>query len=277
MKYIKRIVFITVSSYLLLTAGLYFFQESLLFLPTQLERDFEYSFENKFEEINLVNHEVSLNGLHFKVENPKGVILYFHGNAGNLSRWGEIVQPLLRFNYDLIVMDYRSYGKNKGEFSEAAMYEDAQVFYDYAKNYFPESEIVLYGRSLGTTFATQMAAKNNPAQLILETPFHSIASVAENRFPIFPIDLLLKYPFETYKMVPQVKCPTLILLSQNDRVVGYENGLQLSKLFKKANVITLKNANHNNQSEFELYWSSLGEFLNRNYLLMDHLILDSKS
>ena len=171
MKYIKRIVFITVSSYLLLTAGLYFFQESFLFLPTQLEQDFEYSFENKFEEINLINHEVSLNGLHFKVENPKGVILYFHGNAGNLSRWGEIVQPLLRFNYDLIVMDYRSYGKNKGEFSEAAMYEDAQVFYDYAKNYFPESEIVLYGRSLGTTFATQMAAKNNPDQLILETPF----------------------------------------------------------------------------------------------------------
>ena len=277
MKVAKRIVFLILGSYLLLTAGLYFFQESLLFLPTQLNQDFEYLFENKFEEINLVNHQVSLNGLHFKVENPKGVILYFHGNAGDLSRWGEIVQPLLRFNYDIIVMDYRSYGKNKGEFSEEVMYQDAQVFYEYAKSYFSEGEIVLYGRSLGTTFATQLAAKNNPAQLILETPFYSIASVAENRFPIFPIDLLLEYPFETYKDAPKVNCPTLILLSEQDQVVVYENGLQLSKLFKKANVITLKSANHNNQSEFELYWSSLGEFLNRNYLLMDHLILDSNS
>lgn len=275
MKVAKRIVFLILSSYLLLTAGLYFFQESLLFLPTQLERDFEYSFDNEFEEINLVNNEVSLNGLHFKVENPKGVILYFHGNAGDLSRWGEIVQPLLRFNYDIIVMDYRSYGKNEGEFSEVAMYQDAQVFYEYAKNYFPESEIVLYGRSLGTTFATQMAAKNNPAQLILETPFYSIASVAENRFPIFPIDLLLEYPFETFKDAPKVNCPTLILLSEQDQVVGYENGLKLSEEFTRANTIHIKNAGHNNQMQYDLYWIAVEEFLKGNNAFLEKKSRDS--
>ncbi len=275
MKVAKRIVFLILSSYLLLTAGLYFFQESLLFLPTQLEQDFEYSFENKFEEINLVNNEVSLNGLHFKVENPKGVILYFHGNAGDLSRWGEIVQPLLRFNYDLIVMDYRSYGKNEGEFSEVAMYQDAQVFYEYAKSYFPESEIALYGRSLGTTFATQIAAKNNPAQLILETPFYSIASVAENRFPIFPIALLLEYPFETYKDAPKVNCPTLILLSEQDQVVGYENGLKLSEEFTSANTIRIKNAGHNNQMQYDLYWIAVEEFLKGNNAFLEKKSRDS--
>ena len=218
-----------------------------------------------------------MHGLHFKVENPKGVILYFHGNAGDLSRWGQIVQPLLKFNYDIIVMDYRGYGKSNGQFSESAMHEDAQLFYDYAKDYYPENKIILYGRSLGTTFATKLGANNEPAQLILETPFYSIASVAENRFPIFPIDLLLKYPFKTYEVAPEVKCPTLILLSKNDNVVGYENGLRLAEEFEMGRVIVLESANHNNQSEYDLYWIAIEEFLNRNYLLIDNLTLDSKS
>jgi pimeloyl-ACP methyl ester carboxylesterase len=260
-KWVKRVVLTFLGVYLIFAAGLYLFQESLLFLPSHLDREYEYWFANAAEEINLENEGVTLNALHFKVKNSKGVILYFHGNAGDLSRWGEIIQPLLKFNRDIVIMDYRGYGKNGGEFSEVAIHSDAQAFYDYTKEEFEEDEIILYGRSLGSTFATYIASNNNPSKLILETPFYSIKSVAKRRFPFLPIDWLLKYHFETYKMVPKVDCPTLILLSENDAVVGFESGLKLSEEFTRATTISIKNAGHNNQAQYDLYWKSIEEFL----------------
>lgn len=261
MKRLIKIIVAFLGFYLLLVLSLYFFQESLIFLPTHLEQDYRYNFEVPAEEINVKSSDITLNGLHFKGKNARGVILYFHGNAGDLSRWGEVVQPLLKFNYDIIVMDYRGYGKSGGDFSEAAMYQDAQLFYDYAKEHYKESEIVLYGRSLGSTFATSIASKNNVSKLILETPFYSIRSVAKQRFPFLPIDWLLKYNFETHKMASKVTSPTLVLLSGKDEVVGYESGLELAKEFKKVTTVSVQEAGHNNQFEFYIYWSELSAFL----------------
>lgn len=260
-KTLKRAFLLSVGGYLLLVFGLYFFQESLIFLPNKLDKSHVYQFSSKVEEINVENGNVQLNALHFKVKNPKGVILYFHGNAGDLSRWGKIVEPLLRYDYDLIVMDYRGYGKNAGDFSEQAMYSDADAFYEYTKSNYRESEVVVYGRSLGSTFATFVAANNKPSKLILETPFYSVASVAKNKFPFLPIDWLLKYRFETNQMADKVSCPTLVLLSENDEVVGYENGLKLAESFSTAKTVSISEAGHNNQAQFEAYWQELSSFL----------------
>jgi len=260
-KWVKRVVLFFLGVYLILAAGLYFFQESMLFLPSHLDQEYEYGFANAAEEINLESEGVTLNGLHFKVKNSKGVILYFHGNAGDLSRWGEIVQPLLKFTHDIVIMDYRGYGKNGGELSEVVMHADAQVFYDYTKQQYAESEIVVYGRSLGTAFATVLASENNPSKLILETPFYSIAAVAKQRFPFLPIDWLLKYRFETYKRAPQVNCPVLVLLSGKDNVVPYESGLKLAQEFNKVKTVSIVEAGHNNQAQFEEYWTELADFL----------------
>lgn len=261
MRKFKKIIFAILGLYLLLVVSLYFFQEALIFLPTHLEQDYRYEFNDEVKELNLKSGDITLNGLHFKVKNPKGIILYFHGNAGDLSRWGEVVQPLLKFNYDIIVMDYRGYGKSKGEFSEAGMHHDAQLFYEYAKGQFNENEIILYGRSLGSAFATSLASNNNPSKLILETPFYSIRSVAKQRFPFLPVDWLLKYDFETHKLARAVTCPTLVLLSKNDEVVGYETGLKLAQQFNSAQTISIEEAGHNNQAQFETYWNGLSAFL----------------
>ena len=158
-------------------------------------------------------------------------------------------------------MDYRGYGKNGGEFSEASMYADAQVFYNYTKSLYQENQIVVYGRSLGTAFATSVASKNNPSKLILETPFYSITSVAKQRFPFLPVDWLLKYCFESYKLAEDVACPTLILLSGNDEVVPYESGLKLAQEFNTVKIVSIEEAGHNNQSEYDLYWTELTDFL----------------
>lgn len=146
----------------------------MIFMPELLPQTYTYSFLGNFHEINSKTEDGSkLNALHFKVDNLKGVVLYFHGNAGDLSRWGIVVQKFEDLQYDVLVMDFRTYGKSIRKLSQSAFYNDAQVFYGYLLKSYNEEEIVVYGRSLRTTFATYVASKNHPKQVILEAPFYS--------------------------------------------------------------------------------------------------------
>ena len=249
--------------YVMIGSALYFFQEKILFLPTTLEQDYKYEFDHNFEELFLVPEEDAvINALHFKVENPKGVILYFHGNAGDLSRWGKITEYFVEKNYDVLIMDYRTYGKSTGKLSEQAIYSDAQYCYDYLLKQYAETEITLYGRSLGTGIASYLASKNNPKQLILETPYYSILDVAEHRFPMFPVKQLLKYHFPTFEYLPKVKCPITLIHGTEDAVVPYRSAKKLEDLkLKNFNFITVETAGHNNLIEFEVYHTTIESIL----------------
>ena len=144
-------------------SALYFFQEKLLFLPTVLSQEYEFQFNYPFEELFLeIDENTVINALHFKSENPKGVILYFHGNAGDLSRWGLIGERFVALNYDVFIIDYRTYGKSKGKLSEVGFYKDAQYCYDYLLKHYSEDKITLYGRSLGTGLASYLSSQNSP-------------------------------------------------------------------------------------------------------------------
>lgn len=249
----------------MLITALTLFQEKLIFLPSTLAADYQYEFTEPFEEINLETTDGALlNAIHFKAQNPKGVILYFHGNAGDLSRWGEITSSLTKYNWDVLVMDYRSYGKSTGEMSEKALYEDAQLFYDYVSNQYKEEEIILYGRSLGTAFATKLAAENNPSLLLLETPFYNLTSVAKKRFPIFPVEYLIKYEFKSNEYIKKVNCKTVIFHGTDDNVVPYNSGKKLFELASPAGgkyLITIKRGGHNNLSNFTTFKNEIERLL----------------
>ncbi|MGC6429699.1 MAG: alpha/beta hydrolase [Jejuia sp.] len=248
----------------MITAALYFMQEKLLFLPSVLEQDYKYQFNYNFEELNFETDDGAiLNAIHFKVENPKGVILYFHGNAGDLSRWGTIAEFFVEKGYDVLVMDYRTYGKSIGKLSEAAFYSDAQLFYDHLMKSYNDEDITIYGRSLGTGVATYIASKNKPKQLILETPYYSIADVGKHRFPFLPVETLLKYKFPTYEFIKEVNCPITMFHGLNDQVIPYESAEKLFKSKPKNNktLITIDEANHNNIIEFESYHNIIEKIL----------------
>lgn len=261
---LKKIMIIIVSLYVIIGAALYFLQAKMIFMPNPLPQDYSYSFPGNFEEINLESKDGAvLNALHFKVENPKGVILYFHGNAGELSRWGIVIQKFVDMDYDVLVMDFRGYGKSTGVLSQKALYDDAQLFYNLLLKSYSENEIVVYGRSLGTTFATYVAANNHPKQLILEAPFYSLDEVASERFPIYPVSWVLKYHFPTYQYLKEVSCPILILHGTDDSVVNYKNGEKLSKIKTKGKLIfiTFPKGNHHNLVNYELYKNTLDSIL----------------
>lgn len=253
---LKRFGILVASILILLSIMLYSFQEKLIFLPTKLSENHLYEFNANFNEIFLdAKDGARLNALHFYSENPKGLILYFHGNAGDLSRWGEIVLPFVDLGYDVLVMDYRNYGKSTGKLSEQALYQDAQLFYTYAKEKYEENNIIVYGRSLGTGIASQLTSKNRPQKLILETPFYSLSEIAQERFPFLPVSYLLRYKIPSYQFLKKVDCPIRIFHGTNDRVVPYKSGKKLFDSIQNEDkkIYTIPNGNHNNLIDFKEY------------------------
>ncbi len=258
------LIFIVANLYAILCGGLYFFQESLIFHPSQLTQEYEFEFQNAFEEVYLdIEDNQYLHGIHFPAENPKGAILYYHGNAGDVQRWGEITSFFVEKGYSVIVMDYRQYGKSGGKLSETALYEDSLKWYAFAKGKYPTTPLHIYGRSLGTTFATYVASKYPAEQLILETPFYSIENEAKSRFPILPLKYLLKYKFPTYSFINEVKMPISFIHGTADDVVNIDHGKRLFEHAKQKarNFILVPDGGHNNLIQFPEYLDGINMLL----------------
>lgn len=262
-KRLNKLVVVLLGIFIMIGSSLYFFQERLLFFPSTLKQNYQYQFQHNFEELFFkTDDNTIINSLHFKVENPKGVILYFHGNAGDLSRWGTVSEYFVDMEYDVLIIDYRTYGKSTGKLSEVAIYSDAQYCYDYLLKKYSEDEITLYGRSLGTGIASYLASKNNAKQLILETPYYSVLDVAKDRFPVLPVKQLLKYHFPTYQFLPKARCPITIIHGTADSVVPYASAKKLLKLnIENLEFITIEGAEHNNLIEFEEYHTTIQTIL----------------
>ncbi|PKA84077.1 hypothetical protein ATE92_2247 [Ulvibacter sp. MAR_2010_11] len=264
MKRLKKLFVFVFFAVLFGITVLYFMQEKLLFHPSTLPQEYTFQFEETFEEIFLETEDgAKLNAIHFKNENPKGVILYFHGNAGDLSRWGEVTSYFTQFQYDVLVMDYRTYGKSSGALSEKAFFKDAQLFYDHLLKSYGEHEIIVYGRSLGTSMAAYVASQNNPKQLLLETPFYSMEDVAKSRFPFLPVKLLLRYKFPTYRFIKDVTCPIVIFHGTEDNTVPYASAKKLVVLIppKRVSFITITGGNHNDLINFNAYTTEIETIL----------------
>lgn len=260
------ILFVLSNLYAILCGGLYFFQDTLLFHPEQLPQDYAFAFEYPQSEVWLDAPDgAQLHGLHFEIENPKGILLYYHGNAGSLARWGEIVGFFVEKKYSVIVMDYRQYGKSSGLLSQEQLYEDSMLWYAFAKAQYPITPLTVYGRSLGTTFATYVASQKGIDQLVLETPFYSIVNEAKTRFTILPVKKLLRYTFPTYQYINDVKAPITILHGTEDGVVSYEHGKRLYNSIKQKEkeFVTVQGGGHNDLIDFEQYRMAIDKMLDR--------------
>ncbi len=240
----------------------------MLFQSEELPNNYMFQFEYPFNEFFLKTKDGNqLNAIHFSTTNPKGVILYFHGNKGSLKRWGSIASFFVKKKYDVVVMDYREYGKSTGKIDEYLLYEDAQLFYNYVKSQYPENQIIVYGRSLGTGIAIKVASENQPNHLILETPYYNIRDVAESWFPYFPVNLILQYKLPSNVFIQKVSCDITIYHGTNDKVVPYQSGERLFKSIPNLNkkMITVEGGTHNNLIEYDTYLNTIDEILKNVY------------
>ncbi len=247
-------------------ALLYFFQERILFHPQSLDRDYHFDFGtgSGFEEIFITAPDKSrLHALLFSQTDPLGIILYFHGNAGSLAGWGWVSNDLLPYGYEILIPDFRGYGKSSGKLSEAKLFSDAQLWYELCQSRFPEEKILIYGRSLGTGMATQIASLNRPNRLLLENPFYNMAELAKKHFPGFPHHQLLRYPFRNDRYIQEIQCPIFVVHGTADEVVPYESGKRLvTSRDQDVRFWTINGGGHNNLSTYPDYYRFLKEALN---------------
>lgn len=263
MSWIKIILILIVVLYVLGGLFLYLFQEKLIFRPDPLPQDFQYRFDAEFDEINMEMEDGSIiNGLHFKSDNPQGLILYFHGNAGELSRWGEVVIPFLKYNQDVLIIDYRGYGKSTGKRTKKALLEDAEAVYAQATALYPQEKITVYGRSLGCSFATHVAAEFSPKQVILESPFYSVADVASSFAWMYPVDRMIRFNFRNDRNLKKVDSSIIIIHGTDDLVVPFESGQKLAGVSDRIDFLEIRGGGHNDLAEFKDYWDLIGSRLN---------------
>ncbi|MGB0885146.1 MAG: alpha/beta hydrolase [Chitinophagales bacterium] len=263
MKKMLYILIVPLVLYFIIMLFFYKMQESFLFHPVKTEANFKYQFPNTFEEKYFETpNNGNIHGLYFNAEKSKGIVLYWHGNAGNLEDWAWVYQNFVNLNYDVLVLDYRKFGKSTGNWSEENFINDAQYVYNELKKNYKENEIVIYGRSIGTGIATQLAANNQPKALILETPYYSIEDLAKRMLPIFPVKYLLKYRFESNLFITKVSAPIYILHGTKDNVVPYKSGKKLYNLVKQnTRFTTFEAGTHSNLATYSLYHSLLQEIL----------------
>ncbi|MBL6988388.1 MAG: alpha/beta fold hydrolase [Bacteriovoracaceae bacterium] len=256
MKVIINLLGFTLLIYFSLVMLLFFFQEKLIFFPEKLPPSYKFSFATPFEELFITTApDVTINVLHFKALEPKGVILYFHGNAGSLSNWGDVAQTFVDHGYNVFMPDYRGYGKStgSGKLSQESLLQDAKFLYEYLLNHlsYKESQITVYGRSLGSGIAAYLAANFKPLRLILETPYYSLKAVAKYHYPWIP-SFLLRYPMASNIYIKQVECPIYIFHGTNDEIIHYKIGSKLKPLLKPTDQFITVNGGHHN--DLEGFW-----------------------
>lgn len=248
--------------YLITCLVLYQFQEKFIFYPVKLPQDYLFSEFSNVEELYFpIDEQTRIHALHFHVENPKGMILYFHGNARALDDWGHAAQDFTSRGYEVLMPDYRGYGKSIGQISEAALLSDAQMIYDSLLNTHEENFIILYGRSLGSGIACHLATNTNARMVMLETPYLSLMAMAQAKMPFFPANLLLRYHMRSDLNIQKVKIPAYLFHGPEDELIPYQQAVQLGKIHGKNSLTTIEGASHNNLSEFASFQTKLDELL----------------
>ncbi len=246
---------------------LYYLQDYILFHPDAFEKNKKYDFSYLHDDINIpYDSGTNLNIIQFKTNtpSPKGVILYFHGNRKNIAWYAKYAPNFTRNGYEVWMIDYPGYGKSTGAFTERRLYDYALQLYKLARKKYQPEKIVIYGKSLGTGIAAELAAVRDCRRLILETPYYSVNSLVSHYLPIYPVSNMLHYHMPTYDYLPLVTAPVTIFHGTSDGVIPYTNAQMLCPLMKATDeFVTIKNGTHNNLNDFDLYHQKLDSVLSQ--------------
>lgn len=241
----------------------YFLQERFIFKPEKLKQDFRFVYDIPFREYFFdVEPGVRINGLHFHRENATGLLLYFHGNTRSIKGWARYAKDFYKYNYDVVLVDYRGFGKSTGKRSEKEMLQDMQFVYDELKKICSEDHIIVYGRSIGSGFATWLASRNNPRYLILDAPYYSFRKEVQRFLPILPVRFVLRYHLRTDQWIKEVKCHTYILHGTRDWLIPIKHSMNLQKINpRKITLIRIEGGGHNNLPKFDEYHGFVRDIL----------------
>ncbi len=260
----RLLLLVTILILVIIFILLYFYlkQESMIFYPSKgySEPPSYLGVEEVF--INTTDGE-KLHAWWQEGGSTNDTIIFFHGNAGNLSQRVGRVNLFKEMGYNSLMIDYRGYGNSTGKItSEKDIYTDAKNAYDYVlkEKGIPEENIILWGRSLGGAPAIDLAQNKKIKALICESTFYSGTEMAKKLYPYLPIGYFLKYKFKNNKKIKNVNSPVLIMHSSEDEIVPYKQGRNLYKeASRPKNFIEMKGGH--NRPDLSKYKSQIMDFL----------------
>jgi fermentation-respiration switch protein FrsA (DUF1100 family) len=248
----------------------YFFQDYFFFRPEMLPKNFEYRYPFPFTEHTFEMEDGGvINALQFKVPNSQGVVFYLKGNSRSLKGWGKFAKDFVSKGYDFFMIDYRGFGKSKGRRTESILLNDAQTVYKWLSKEYPEDQIVVYGRSLGSGIGARLASWNDPRMLILDSPYFSFYHQIRRYGWWLPLRYLLRYHLRTDQFIKKVTCPIYIIHGNKDRLISYAQGKRLHEISAdRSTLITIEGGGHNNLPDFPEYHEHLYDILNEQEALV---------
>jgi len=264
MKVLQVIAFIIIGLYFAFLIILYLIQARMIFFPGKLARDFTFQLGDTGQEVFLTTADgEKINALFFG-STGEDVVLYFHGNAGDLSGWQFVAEDFTQAGYSVMIVDYRGYGKSSGSISEKGFYADADAAYDFLvrQKKFNPQEIVIYGRSIGSGVAVDLASRVPCKGLVLESAYSSLGALADEKVPFFFPSLYLKYSFNNAKKINRVKSPVVFVHGTHDTLIPSAHSEHLYNRFQgRKKLILVAKAEHNDLSSFQEYHQFLREVL----------------
>jgi fermentation-respiration switch protein FrsA (DUF1100 family) len=255
--------------YALIVVMAYLYQSRLIFLPDLPSRKLVVTPDRvglAYENVSLKTEDgVSLHGWYIPANKSRYTLLFFHGNAGNISHRLESIQIFHELGLSVLIIDYRGYGNSDGRPTEAGTYRDARAAWQYliSERGLDEKNIILFGRSLGGAIAAQLATTVNPGGIIVESAFTSAEALAKTVYWYLPVKLLARIHYPTAEYISRITCPILVIHSRQDDIVPYRQGRQLFDLAPEPKRILELRGGHNEGFSVSIrdYVDGLGAFL----------------
>ena len=249
----------TLGQLILVAGGLYFIfllyiywnQGNMIHLPDLPGRQIEATPEQidlTYESVNLIASDgVKLTGWFIPAEHPRATLLFFHGNAGNISHRLDTLELLHDLQLAVLIIDYRGYGESEGKPTEEGLYRDAEAAWEYLTETrgIPEYEVLLFGRSMGGAVAAYLAEHHDALGLVLESTFTSIPDLAEQLYPWVPVRLLTHYRYDTASRLPNIDMPILIIHSPDDEIIPFSHSQALYEIASEPKCFVEIQGGHN--------------------------------
>ncbi len=264
---LRIILAVLIAIPLLLYPFLYFMQERLIFIERKMDNDVLDKIRKEYPntEVRIKTPDnVILHGWFVKnnTEEQSPLLIYFGGNAEEVS--GHLLELDFFKGWSVLFVNYRGYGLSSGKASEKHLFNDALLLYDTFSKRTDIKHIVAFGRSLGTGVAVYLAAQRALKGLILVSPYDSLRSLGQERFPYVPVSWLLKHHFDVIKYAPSIKIPMLALIAQDDKIISHSHSFALIKAWGGAtHQRIIPNTGHNDITMGQEYWESIITFLDQ--------------
>lgn len=248
---VLSIVMLVAAGYAAVLLGLYAFQSRLVYFPNMPSRALgpgPDSIGLAYEGVEIITEDgIRLDAWYVPAREARGTVLFFHGNAGNISHRLDSLRVFNQLGLATLIFDYRGYGRSEGKVSEQGIYRDAEAAWRHltGERGIPAAEIVLFGRSLGAAVAASVASRHRPGALIIESGFVSVPDMAAELYPWLPARWLARIGFPTGDFLKSVSCPVLVVHSRDDEVIPFGHGLRLFEIAREPKQLLELRGGHN--------------------------------